>query len=222
MRERQSSLMYTVRTAQARDSARVREIDSACFPPGDRDREPAPPGELEEAVLAGDVRILEVDDRPVAYAHADRTSRPERIYISGVGVEPAYQRLGLGSRLIDDCLATLEDQRRRHIPIVTITSPRNLVMLRVIHSRGFRARWILREYFGPGRDRLGCQWSISARMSPPEHLRFVHAADIEGLYPLLDSGRYAVERVSRADEGPCGYHVAMVRASDYPSVAPHW
>lgn len=187
---------FFIRTAGVADTGAVRALDDLCFPAGDPDREPAPPGELEDAVLLGDVRLLIGETGPVAYVHADRHTRPDQIYISGVGVAPAYQRRGLGSRLIDDCLREVEPGTREQVPIVTITSPRNLVMLRLMLARGFRGRWYLPDYFGPGRDRLGCQLSRHGTVAPPWRTRRVSLDRVDELRAALATGREVVQEVS--------------------------
>lgn len=191
---------YIIRTAIAPDASAVRAIDNACFPPGDPDRQPAPPDELEAAVQLGDIRILEVAGAVVAYLHTDRT-RPDRIYISGIGVAPDCQRLGFGTRLMDDCLAGLPHGLRTRLPIVTITSPRNLVMLGLIFGRGFRARWFLKDYFGPNRDRLGCQLSATGYLAPPGEVRLVPAEALAAVYQSLKAHRHVIQGLIRTPAG---------------------
>jgi Acetyltransferase (GNAT) family len=113
------------------------------------------------------VRLLEVDDRPVGYLHAD-TTMPGRIYVSGVAIHPDVQRRGLGTLLIRKCLDSLESRVRMTMPIVTVTSPRNIAMLKVLYETNFGARWVLRNFFGVGCDRFGLQLRLpNARDGDP-------------------------------------------------------
>jgi ribosomal protein S18 acetylase RimI-like enzyme len=211
-----SRSVHIIRTASVRDTRQVRQLDEECFPPGDRDREPAPPGELEAAVLDGDVRVVEIDGHVVAYVHVDRHTRADQVYISGIGVVPWARRRGLGTRLIDDCLSSVDDDFRALVPIVTITSPRNRLMLRIIHGRGFRARWYLPDYFGPGRDRLGCQLNISGRTITGDGILRIPFGDHVALGRLLSSGAHVIQSVNES------YELIAYRGADFPPCeAPH-
>ena len=181
-----------IRVAVPADAHAVRSLDDAAFPPANRDAQRAEPGELESGVEAGDVRVLVLGGEVVAYAHVDSDTR--RIYVAGVAVRPDLQGVGLGSVLMDHLLATL-GQRRAVRPVVTVTSPRNLVMLGLATSRGFAARWVLRDYFGPGRDRFGLQLTAPGSW-PVLDVRDVAAADLAVVSDLMHSG-YVVREVLR-------------------------
>jgi ribosomal protein S18 acetylase RimI-like enzyme len=140
---------YRIRIANTSDAGAVRQLDDLCFPPESPDKQRADPGELEEAVRVGDVRLLESGDDPMGYLHVD-TTVPGRIYVSGLAVHPQAQRQGLGTIMVEECLASIGSFARSSVPIVTVTSPRNLPMLRVSFTHGFGARWVLRDFFGPG------------------------------------------------------------------------
>src|SRR5690349_4581149 len=119
-----------IRAAGPEDFDVVRELDDLVFPPDSRDGQRAEPGELEDGILAGDVHVIERAGEVVAYLHTDR-SRPNMIFVSGIAVRPDAQGLGLGTMMIDHFLDSLPGQIRGSVPITTITSPRNFVMLRL-------------------------------------------------------------------------------------------
>lgn len=166
----------TIRLAGENDSAAVRELDDLAFGSGGQR---ADPGELEAGVAAGDIYVLvQAEDVPVGYLHAD-TSRSNRIYVAGVAVHPQWQGRGLGSALIDRMLEVLGDER--HLaPVVTVTSPHNVRMLKVLLQRGFSARWFLVDHFGPGIHRFGCQLLAADSPVPdPASTLWVPAAELD-------------------------------------------
>ena len=179
----------------------VRELDDQVFPPGDRDRQRAAPGELEAGVLAGDVHVLERLGEVVAYLHTDR-SRPNMIFVSGIAVRPDVQGLGLGTMMIDHFLDSLPAAIRSSVPITTITSPRNLAMLRLLFARGFAGRWFLRDYFGPGRDRVGCQLRGHGTPWPPAAEIHVPAAAHDALMRLLSEHGHVIRALVHTVTGP--------------------
>jgi len=151
-------------------------------------------------VATGDVGVLERDDRPVGFLHADRTL-PDLIQVAGVGILPEMQGRGLGTFLVERCLSLVDPTTRNTVPILTITSPRNLRMLAILLSHGFVARWYLQDHFGPKRDRLGMQL---ARM-PVEPGEGDHVLPVEELgscrYLLAGEG-LAVTSLCRSPGGP--------------------
>jgi ribosomal protein S18 acetylase RimI-like enzyme len=157
---------YRMRLAEEADAPAVRRLDDLCFPPDSIDLQRAEEGELETSIRGRDVLVLEYHDSLLAYLQAD-TSVPGRIYCSGLGVHPAAQGRGLGSKVVEECLSSLDEARRSGLSIVTITSPRNLRMLSILFRYGFAGRWALRDFFGCDRHRLGLQLrSIGAQASP--------------------------------------------------------
>ena len=152
---------HQLRLADASDAQTVRQLDDLVFAPGRLDQQRADPGELEAGVDNGDIYLLILNGEPVGYLHADR-SEPGRIYVAGVAIRPDVQGKGLGTALIDHMLSFLGDQRDQ-LPVVTVTSPANLVMLKTLFRKGFSARWFMADHFGPGHHRFGCQLLNSGR-----------------------------------------------------------
>jgi ribosomal protein S18 acetylase RimI-like enzyme len=171
-----------IRVATPRDAPTVRELDNLCFPSDSLEKERARPGELERGVEVGDVQLLENSDGAVGYVHADTTD-PRQIYVAGLAVHPDHQQRGYGTWLVEKCLALVSPAVRWRQPIVTVTSPRNYGMLRILFRHGFGARWLSRNHFGPGKDRFGLQlrrtdrWATSARR---------WTMDLEEVYLLVE------------------------------------
>ena len=205
---------YEFRIAARADSAVVRKLDDLAFgPEGQR----AEPGELEAGVDAGDIHVLAQDGVPVGYIHAD-TSRPGRIYVAGVGVRPERQGQGLGSALIDHMLELLGDERHR-IPVITVTSPGNVPMLKALFRRGFSARWFLADYFGPGHHRFGCQLrSVGARSS--ESVLKIPISRLEQICNLMFSQTFLIQGITGVG-ATAEFELAPIRRSDFlPSDPP--
>jgi ribosomal protein S18 acetylase RimI-like enzyme len=200
------------------DIAVVRELDNEVFPAGDRDRQPAAPGELEAGVLAGDVHVLERLGEVVAYLHTDR-SRPNMIFVSGIAVRPDVQGLGLGTMMIDHFLDSLPARIRAGVPITTITSPRNLAMLRLLFARGFAGRWFLKDYFGPGRDRVGCQLRGQETPWPPAAGIQVPAPALDLLMRLLTEHSHVIRALVHTVTGPM-FELVPGHGEQFPASGP--
>jgi GNAT superfamily N-acetyltransferase len=175
-----------IRVGTQDDVPALRRIDDLAFPLSNPYAQRAAPGEIEDGVAAGDIYVFDRRGEPVAYVHIDRR-REDLVYVSGIAVHPDVQGQGLGSWMIDYFLESM-GSARDEVPVVTITSPRNVVMLRTLFRRNFAARWVLRDHFGPGKDRFLCQlhspgWGPST--TPPH---WVSADDLGTVLRLVDEG----------------------------------
>jgi ribosomal protein S18 acetylase RimI-like enzyme len=187
------------------DTANVRELDNVAFPPSSNDQQRADPGELEDGVAVGDIYLLERDDVPVAYLHLDRQT-PGRVYVSGLAVHPDVQGGGLGKLMVDHFLKEMHDQWLS-TAVVTITSPRNHVMLRLMFSRGFVGRWLIRDFFGPDRHRLCCQ--IRSSVEPAEGpMTLASATLLDTAFALMEEHQHVVRGLVATPTGP---HFLMSR-----------
>lgn len=186
-----------VRVAGEADVGAVVRIDRLAFPVDSPDQQRAGPGELEAGVDAGDVYVLEDGPEVVGYVHIDR-SAPDLVYVSGIAVRPDLQGRGLGSWLIDYFLSS-RGPGQDQVPVVTITSPRNLVMLRTLFRRHFAARWLLRDYFGPGKHRFCAQLHTTGTWPSAVPPRWVPAGDLDTVFRLVEGG--LVVRSLRSDRG---------------------
>lgn len=199
-----------IRLAQPRDDLDVRSLDNLCFPPDSPDLERAALGELEAAIRAQDVLVLERDGSLLAYLQAD-TSTPNRIYFPGLAVHPSVRRMGLGSLLVSETLSSLNRWAAPNPSVVTVTSPRNRRMLRVLFKHGFAVRWILRDFFGPDRHRFGLQLRSRHSSSSPGDRMWVPVTQVDDVFE-------AVERlglVVRAEvERPGGAHFELDRPGE--------
>jgi GNAT superfamily N-acetyltransferase len=213
----------TFRLADEGDAVAVRTLDELAFGPGGQRAEP---GELEAAVVAGDVHVLDLGGVPVGYLHAD-TSRANRIYVAGVAVHPGVQGHGWGSALIDHMLALLGDERHLS-PVVTVTSPHNVRMLKVLLQRGFSARWFLQDHFGPGQHRFGCQLLAACSPEPRGSVR-VSATRLDQVSELMRIRglrvRSIIESAGEAGkteiaESPIVFELVPIHPSDFLAADP--
>jgi GNAT superfamily N-acetyltransferase len=192
------SQAHVIRVAAGPDIDVVRELDDAAFPPDSPDKQRAAPGELEWGVEAGDIYLLENDRAAVGYVYADRSS-PNHIYISGLAIRPEFQGAGLGSVLMDHLLAMVPPDT--DIPIVTVTSPRNARMLHTLFRRRFVARWLLRNYFGPGKHRFGCQLLTAKQLPTPPDLRTIAVTELGSLFSVMEAQDLVVRALAQTPRG---------------------
>ena len=205
---------HEFRLADEADSGVVRELDNLAFGPGDQRAEP---GELEAGVTAGDVHVLVQGGAPVGYLHAD-TSRSNRIYVAGVAVHPELQGRGLGSALIDRMLALLGDER--HLtPVVTVTSPKNVRMLKALLKRGFSARWFLADHFGPRRHRFGCQL-LTADAPEPVPAVWIPATALDQVAELMRARQYRVQSIDDNETAGARFGLVPTHPGDFLAADP--
>ena len=152
-----------------------------------------------DLVAVGDVHLLERDGEVVAYLHLDRQV-PGRIYVAGLAVRPDLQGGGLGALIMDHFIGSLEPERST-TAVVTVTSARNHFMLSLLLTRGFAGRWLLRDFFGPGRHRFGCQ--VRTTSTPPAGpLHRAPADRLEEVYRLMEERQHVIRSLVQSDAGP--------------------
>jgi len=201
-----------IRLAEPDETDLVRDIDDRIFPPDNADLQRAPAGELEEAVEAKDVFLFSWNDHLVGYLHVDR-SHPDKIYISGFGVLPERQNLGLGGVMVAKAQELLQNDESER-PIYTVTSPRNSRMLRLLFHVHFAGRWVLPDFFGRGRHRIGCQLlQPGSRGRTPLQTALVRVSSIHQLDSLVDDG-WLIRGLRRDPAGPF-FELSPAGAADF-------
>jgi ribosomal protein S18 acetylase RimI-like enzyme len=180
-----------VTLATETDLPEVRSLDAECFPPGRPDRQPAAEGELEEGIRRSRVILARDHRRTIGYLHSEYTPNGA-LEICGLAVAEHDQRKGVGTALLDYCLAAALDGRGRLPEVLVLTSPLNVPMLELLFGHGFVGRKIMRDYFGPECHRLACYLSdLRPRTGPAA------SVPLEGLFATLASGRHIVLRLHK-------------------------
>ncbi|MGY0230915.1 N-acetyltransferase [Longispora urticae] len=191
-----------LRDATTADLPSLVELDRLCFPEDDLSLEPAVAGEIERAVEAGRVRVVTVESRLIALLTYE-VPNPSHVFVSAIGVHPEWRRQGFGVLLLTELLernvlhSTLESQS-----VSTVTSPANHAMLRMLLSNGFVVRRLLKDYFGPGRDRYYCQYKVKTEYVDPDDRFFVPMSATAHIESLLSLGRYAITGAFTLATGP--------------------
>ncbi|WP_431967881.1 GNAT family N-acetyltransferase [Nocardia sp. bgisy134] len=193
--------MRTIRIADENDIATLDALDALCFPPGDVDREPASGDELRDGVSGRRVFVAEDDIGIIGFIHFERPS-PSHIYISSLAVHPDRRHRGIGALLLDHLMQRLRGSENGRLPsISTVTSPRNYPMLRLLFSRKFVARTMMRGYFGPGRDRVYCQYKLRIDYVDPDE-RYLVPIEAEGhVDRLLSDENYVITAIVELPSG---------------------
>jgi ribosomal protein S18 acetylase RimI-like enzyme len=140
------------------DLGEIRQLDELCFPPGDLHREPAAPGELERGIAAGHVSIVRRNGVIVGFLQYEKPLE-DHIYISALGVHPDVRGQQVGRSLLQNMLAKIAESGKDPA-VSTVTGPSNYAMLALLLSQGFVVRTIMKDYYGPGRDRFYCQYKV--------------------------------------------------------------
>jgi ribosomal protein S18 acetylase RimI-like enzyme len=188
---------FEVRLASSADVAAVQAIDAAAFPISNPSAHPALPEELEDAIEQRDVYVLDHDCEVAAFIHLDRR-RPAEIYVAGLAVHPVHQGRGLGSELVEHALR-LAQSAGHEARLVTVTSPTNFTMLRMLFARNFVSVRLLHDHFGPGKHRFELRLRpLFARCSSGSI--FISVDDLTSVVRMLASD-YGVIAVTDRDDG---------------------
>jgi GNAT superfamily N-acetyltransferase len=208
-----------IRLAEAADLAVLHWLDDAAFPASDLDARRAEPGELEAGVEGGHIHLLECAGNPVGYL-AVRPDR-EQVYLSAMAVRPDLQGRGFGGQLLGHVLRQRQEDAGRR-PVVTVTSPRNDRMLRLLFRYGFTASSALRDFFGPGQHRLGCELPGAATAEPGDARR-VPAEAVPAVFRLMERHQLVIRGLVTTPRGPAFELVPRAGpADDLPPARFRW
>jgi [ribosomal protein S18]-alanine N-acetyltransferase len=145
----------TLRVAQANDLPALFALDAECFPEGNSDLEPAPPGEIEAGVQEGWVFVAEVANQIIAMLQFEKASSNEWELLT-LAITKKYRGTGIGKLLMDRLFVELNTSPYL-VAVGCVTSPNNLAMQGLLESFGFVQVGVLSDYFGPGKHRLKFQ-----------------------------------------------------------------
>ncbi|MGC5662259.1 GNAT family N-acetyltransferase [Micromonospora sp. WMMD723] len=177
-------------------------LDGVCFPADEETQKPAAPGEIEEAVRQGRVRVVRLDGQIVGFLRRETPSE-HHLYIGALGVRPDCRRQKIGTALLEDLLNAGWAPERRDLPSVsTVTSPQNLAMLGLLLSRGFVVRTLMPDYFGLGQDRFYCQYKSRVEYVDPDDRFIVPVKGALQWSALLASESYQITALLSLPSGP--------------------
>lgn len=107
------------------------------------------PDDVREEMHKGPVYIIEKDGEPAGMISYE--VRPDgTVYLSGLGVDPAYQSQGIGREALKYVLEEVA-----HAPKVELlTHPDNSAAIKLYESFGFKITGRKENYFGDGEPRV--------------------------------------------------------------------
>lgn len=144
-----------LRLAVANDLAALIALDSECFPPGNFDLEPAPPGELASGIEDQGIFVASSDGLIVGMLQFDRISSNSWELLT-LAVSASYRGMGIGKALIEQLFLEL-NKSPYLVGVNCLTSPNNLPMQALLESFGFIQVGLVQDYYGPGKHRLRFQ-----------------------------------------------------------------
>lgn len=207
--------MHTIGVAKSSDHKEIETLDALSFPQDDIHREPAVPGELSAGIKSGQILVARIEGRIVGFLHYEKPL-DDHIYISALAVHPDYRSRGIASTLLDHFLK-ISSKTTGNPGISTVTSPTNIPMLRILTSRGFLVRTVMKDYFGPGRDRFYCQYRSRLDFVHPDDRFIVPANALPHLYLIMEATEYAITSVTRLPSGPA-FEVCRFEREDISSL----
>lgn len=143
-----------IREAQHTDETALTRLTETCFPAADPDREALLPGQVAEGIRHGRFLVAVDNERLVGFAEHFDTSTEGEAYLEGVGVAPDARGKGLARVLVQAVLDHYGSTSQTGPVLAMTVSPSNVPMVRTCVGLGFVADHFLRDYFGPGADRL--------------------------------------------------------------------
>lgn len=145
----------SVRPATSSDLQDLLALDLECFPKGNTDLEPAPPGEIEQGVAEDSIFVAVVDGQIVGMLQLERSSSNEWELLS-LAITGSHRSSGVGQALMDQLLIEL-NKSPYLVAVSCLTSPNNLAMQGLLEKYGFLQVGMALDHFGPGKHRLRFQ-----------------------------------------------------------------
>lgn len=145
----------SVRIATIVDLPDLLALDLECFPKGNTDLEPAPPGEIEQGVADETVFVAVTAAQTIGMLQLERGSSNEWELLS-VAITSSHRSSGVGQALMGQLLIEL-NKSPYLVAVTCLTSPNNLAMQGLLEKYGFLQVGMALDHFGPGKHRLRFQ-----------------------------------------------------------------
>lgn len=198
----------------------IEDLDRVCFPADDVMHEESIPGEISGGVLGKQMLVARSAhlgrSAVIAYLNfqPEYFKQPSHIFVLGIGVHPDFRRRGIGrqilARLLDDAIA---EYGHDNVSMAMTVSDDNAAMLRVAESCGFERVAYIRDYFGPGKDRVYLRLLLGHQDEPAHILVPVGTLATTGFLEAQPS--YTVDGTVDLRLGQC----FIVREREAPSTA---
>jgi len=194
----QGAREIAIRPAAGADLAAIERLDSLAFPPNDPAREPAIEGELLQGIENGWMLVAVSGEAVVGFLQYDQIGE-SNIDLISLAVDPAARRGGVGAGLIAEFLRRATAGPARVVSAVT--SPQNVDMLRLLLANDFVVARAIRDYFGPGKDRLYCQHGFHLPEYVAEDRVVVPVQAVDYVFSLLEQEQNVIASVVRGAQG---------------------
>jgi ribosomal protein S18 acetylase RimI-like enzyme len=145
----------TLRIATETDLPALFALDAECFPVGNIDLQPAPPGEIEAGVLDKSVFLAEKSGEVIGMLQIEKVSSNQWDLVA-LAITSAQRSQGVGQALMNRLFLEIS-QSPYLVAVSCITSPNNEAMQGLLESFGFVQVGFLPDHFGPGKHRLRFQ-----------------------------------------------------------------
>ena len=144
-----------LRVASQSDLPDLIALDAECFPPGNSDLEPAPPGEIEAGVQEGNIFAAALNQKVVGMLQLEKVSSNEWELLT-LAITAGLRGQAIGKLLMERLFVELS--RSPYVVTVScLTSPSNEAMQGLLESFGFVQVGLVADHFGPGKHRLKFQ-----------------------------------------------------------------
>lgn len=204
-----------IRPATTADLDALTRLSGTCFAQNDLTLDAPAPGDLEAGIADGMLWVIESDGTVIGMLRAEPLS--DHIHLSLLGVHPEYRGRGHGRQLLEDAVDRFHTAKPRRTVTAAVYSG-NVPAIALLASVGITPRRGIRDYAGPGRDRLYCRLDTNpAQPAPPEDRALVPVTAREHLQALLEDDDHAITGVV-ASAGGTLFEVSTIALEDEHSL----
>jgi len=197
---------FEIRKSNENDFDSIKNLNDNAFPAGSLIFEAGAVSELQAGIQTGRTFVLESSGSIFGFYQYDVFGDSHIEFVSIIVHESfrsdeTHKGKGYGQALLSHFLLEAEKEKEKlngSLTISVVTSMDNVRMLSLLIKNNFSPLRVIPNYFGPGKDRVYCEYGISAETVLIEKDLFVPVTAKEYIASLLNGERYISKVINGA------------------------